>query len=96
MRPPSYIPNASPMQVGNTIGKGNRFLFLTFLVVETVAMSSGMAVAILRVHQSVTGDDYLPSIPWIALFILGDGFLLIGVTALMITQVFPCFCRKQI
>ena len=76
--------------MGNTIGKGNRFMFLAFLMIETVAMSSGLAVAILRVHQSMRADDYLDGMPWIALFILGDGFLLIGVTALMATQVHHC------
>lgn len=50
-------------------------------------MSAGLSVAILRVHQAMSAEDYLPGIPWIAVFILGDGFLLMGVTALMVTQV---------
>ena len=62
-------------------------MFLAFLMIETVAMSSGMAVACLRVHQALKSDESLTGIPWIAVFILGDGFLLIGVTALMVTQV---------
>ena len=77
------------MQVGNTIGKGNRFLFLAFLLVETVAMSSGLAVAIVRMHQATKSSDWsaLDGIPWILAFLVGDGFMLIGVAALMATQV---------
>ena len=77
------------MQVGNTIGKGNRFLFLAFLLVETVAMSSGLAVAIVRMHQATRGSEWsaIEGIPWMLAFLVGDGFMLIGVAALMATQV---------
>jgi uncharacterized membrane protein YhaH (DUF805 family) len=76
------------MQVGNTIGKGNRFLFLAFLLVETVAMSSGLAVAIVRMHQASKSSEWsaIEGIPWILAFLVGDGFMLIGVAALMATQ----------
>lgn len=76
-------------QVGNTIGKGNRFLFLAFLIIETIAMSSGLAVAILRVQQAWKASEALIGIPWIVVFIMGDGLLLMGVTALMLTQASP-------
>jgi len=74
--------------VGNTIGKGNRFLFLAFLLVETVAMSSGLAVAIVRMHQVTKSSEWSATegIPWILAFLVGDGFMLIGVAALMATQ----------
>lgn len=85
------------MQVGNTIGKGNRFLFLAFLLVETVAMSSGLAVAIVRMHQVTKSSEWSATegIPWILAFLVGDGFMLIGVAALMATQVrcqISCTC----
>ena len=70
-------------------------MFLAFLIIETVAMSSGMAVAALRVQQAFKSDESLTGIPWIVVFILGDGFLLIGVTALMVTQVITTEKRKK-
>ena len=76
-------------QVGNTIGKRNRFLFLAFLIIETVAMTAGAIMAILRIHQASTAMEWADAegLPWIVAFIIGDGFMLFGVTALMATQV---------
>ena len=63
-------------------------MFLTFLVLVSVAMLSSLSVAILRMHQASSrtwnrGDGTA----WIVAFIFFDGLLLLGVAALTITQV---------
>lgn len=77
------------MQVGNTIGKGNRFQFLAFLLIEEFAMAAGCLVAIVRLHQTHAGPEWdtVQEVPWVLAFIVGDIFMLLGVTALAATQV---------
>lgn len=77
------------LQVGNTIGKRNRFLFLAFLVIEDIAMASGAVIAIHRLHQTHKGPEWsnAEGVPWILAFIIGDVFMMLGVSALMVTQV---------
>ena len=79
------------MQVGNTIGKGNRFLFLVFLLIETAAMTAAAATAGLRIHQASLSQEWanVHGMAWIVVFIIGDVFMLIGVAALAGTQVGP-------
>lgn len=75
-------------QVGNTIGKRNRFLFLAFLVIEDFAMGSSAVIALLRLHQTHQGSAWgdADGVPWMVAFVIGDIFMMLGVTALMVTQ----------
>ena len=64
-------------------------MFLMFLIIETIAMISGLSVAIYRMRQLSQkmiwqGAD---GVVWVVAFILLDGIVLLGVTALMLTQV---------
>jgi palmitoyltransferase ZDHHC13/17 len=75
--------------VGNVVGKGNRHLFLLFLWVETVAMTAGLAVACLRLHglyQLPDSKRGSASLGFIIGFIVADGFMLMSVLALAVTQ----------
>ena len=53
-------------------------------------------MAILRIHQASTAMEWADAegLPWIVAFIIGDCFMLFGVTALMATQVSTQTCER--
>jgi palmitoyltransferase ZDHHC13/17 len=76
-------------RVGNVIGKGNRHLFLLFLWMETVAMTAGLVVACLRLHGLYQVEGARPGAAgpgFLIGFIVADGFMLMSVLALAVTQ----------
>ena len=77
-------------QVGNTIGQGNRHLFLAFLWVELCAMVGVAGVTALRLHHVARrrGHDPHGALPWALAFLVVDVVVLGSVAALAITQVF--------
>ena len=74
--------------VGNTVGKGNRHLFLIFLWLELFAMIMSAAVTCVRLHQVYALDSWMDvsGIPWMILFVVADGFVALSVGALAVTQ----------
>ena len=57
--------------------------------VETVAMAGGLIVACFRLHGLYSGTVKTPehiNPVWPILFIVGDGFMLVSVLALAVTQ----------
>lgn len=74
--------------VGNTIGKGNRHLFMIFLWLELFAMVISAVVTCIRLHQVYDLASWVDvsGIPLMILFVVVDGFVLLSVGALAITQ----------
>ena len=74
--------------VGNCVGKGNRHLFLIFLWLELFAMLISAVVTCFRLHQAYKRDSWVEvtGIPWMILFVILDGFVLMSVGALAVTQ----------
>jgi hypothetical protein len=74
--------------VGNCVGKGNRHLFLIFLWLELFAMLISAVVTCFRLHQAYKLDSWVEvsGIPWMIMFVILDGFVLMSVGALAVTQ----------
>lgn len=74
--------------VGNCVGKGNRHLFLIFLWLELFAMLISAGVTCFRLHQAYVLDSWVEvsGVPWMILFVIVDGFVLMSVGALAVTQ----------
>lgn len=75
--------------VGNTIGKGNRHYFLTFLWLELYALVMSCTIGIIqlraRLVNSSLKDDYAGLI-WTVVFVAIDAFVGISVAVLAIAQ----------
>lgn len=64
-------------------------MFLAFLIIEDLAMGGGAGIAILRLLHARKAPEWTQAegLAWIIAFIVGDVFMMLGVTALMVTQV---------
>eukprot|EP00877_Chromochloris_zofingiensis_P000754 jgi/Chrzof1/1067/Cz01g38320.t1 len=72
--------------VGNTIGKGNRHLFLVFLWLELYALLVSVTLAVVRLRHQVLSGTWSNNLAWTMVFVIIDGFVSISVAVLAIAQ----------
>jgi len=72
--------------VGNTIGKGNRHLFLVFLWLELYALITSVSVGISQLRGAVLGGIWNERLGWITFFLILGAFVSISVGVLAVAQ----------
>eukprot|EP00775_Hariotina_reticulata_P006397 gene6397-6628_t len=72
--------------VGNTIGKGNRHLFLVFLWLELYALLTSCGVAVWQTRAAVAAGVWSEQLVWIVVFLVLSAFVSISVAVLAVAQ----------
>ena len=72
--------------VGNTIGKGNRGIFLLFLWLELYALLGSLVVAVLQMHNTIQSGLWTDRLVWVMVFLIVDAFVGISVAVLAVAQ----------
>jgi palmitoyltransferase len=72
--------------VGNTIGKGNRHIFLLFLWLELYALLASLVVAVLQLHYAIQSGLWTDRLVWVMVFLIVDAFVGISVAVLAVAQ----------
>ena len=72
--------------VGNTIGKGNRHLFLVFLWLELYALLASVTIASLQLRAALLAGAWSERMAWMAFFLVLAGFVSVSVAVLAIAQ----------
>jgi hypothetical protein len=72
--------------VGNTIGKGNRHLFLVFLWLELYALLTSCGVAVWQTRAAVAAGIWSERLVWIVVFLVLSAFVSISVAVLAVAQ----------